>query len=59
MTLAMAEEFLDCCQGDGEAYKKIVVLGEMRCQQITNRLRRQRLYNRVPDPLTSPLFRVH
>ena len=59
----MAERLLDCYEGEGagedKGYKRMDVLGEMRCQQIRSHLSRLRLYNHAPDPFKSPLFRVH
>lgn len=69
--MTMAEKLLNCCEsesesegeGEGEDYKRMAVLGEMRCQQTTSHLSRLRLYNplynQAPDPFNSPLFRVH
>ena len=56
--MTMAERLLKYPQGQGEGYKRMAVLGEMRCQQITSHLSRLRLYNHAPDPFNSPLFRV-
>ena len=65
--MTMAEKVLDCYQSQGagqdNGYKRMPVLGGMRCQRITSHLSRlslsNRLYNHPADPFTSPLFPVH
>ena len=69
--MIMAERLLDCYESEGASagenngYKRMAVLGEMRCQQTTSHLDRwcrlslyNPLYNHAPDPFNSPLSRV-